>query len=84
MSSFDNILGNYSLIVSLRHDPINRTTEMFIGDHWQFIGSIETVFVPVTEDSGYVELHFPNPHTYADQHEDEGAKEWLRWGPVLN
>lgn len=81
---FDQILGCYSFPPTVRHHRIHRKSYLFVGDRWQEMGDIEFVFVKVTEDMGFVETHPPDPDKYAEEHKEEGALDWLKWGPRVN
>jgi len=81
---FDALLGCYILPMPIRHNKITQKSFLFVGDGWKEIGDIEFLFIPVTEDSGYIEVNLPDPQKYAAEHKDEGAEDWLRWGAGVN
>lgn len=81
---FDTLLGTYIIPATIHHNSYTKKSYLFVGDRWVEMGDIEFVFVRVTEDSGYIEIHPPNSASYAEEHKDEGALDWLRWGPRVN
>jgi hypothetical protein len=81
---FDDILGYYSFPSGIRHHKIEKKSYLFVGDRWQEMGDIQFFFVQVTEDTGYFQVQPPDPDEYAEKHKEEGALDWLKWGPRVN
>ncbi len=81
---FDDILGCYNIPLVVRHNKATQKSYLFVGDKWHEIGTIDFIYTPVDEESGFLEIHFPDCHEYAEEHKEDGAMDWLQWGPGVN
>lgn len=68
----------------VKHDRTERKSYLFIRDRWVEIGDIQFHYEKTGNNTADIYMSLPCPRTYAESHPEEGAEDWLLWGPRLN
>lgn len=79
-----DILGKFYFPPVIRHDQHTQKSYLFVGDRWSAMGDIEYFYQPDSAKTGTIYMKIPDPILYAQEHAEEGAYDWLQWGPRVN